>query len=117
MSQKDLTEKLHVYQELILMKTKIKDIKVINGDKMLYTLYMYNNRIFELQIKSYNTGYCRHLKNKEAIVAFLVEVHTKKTLVFKEAVEKITWEEIDNLVNEKIKEVEYNNGVQLKLQL
>lgn len=106
-----------MYQEQTLMRTKIKDIKVIDGDKMLYTLYMYNNRIFELQIKSYNTGYCRHLKNKEAIVAFLVDVHTKKTLVFKEAVEKITWEEIDNIINEKFKEVEYNNGVQLKLQL
>ena len=110
-------EKLHVYQELILMRTKIKDIKVIDEDKMLYTLYMYNNRIFELQIKSYNTGYCKHLKNKEAIVAFLIDIHTRKYLVFKEAVEKITWEEIDNLVNEKIKEVEFNNGVQLKLQL
>ena len=84
---------------------------------MLYTLYMYNNRIFELQIKSYNTRYCRHLKNKEAIVAFLVDVHTKKYLAFKEEVEKITWEEIDNMVNEKIKEVEFNNSVQLKLQL
>ena len=75
------------------MRTKIKDVKVIDGDKMLYTLYMYNNRIFELQIKSYNTGYCRHLKNKEAIVAFLVDIHTRKYLVFKEAVEKITCEE------------------------
>ena len=84
---------------------------------MLYTLYMYNNRIFELQIKSYNTGYYRHLKNKEAIVAFLIDVHIKRTLVFKEAVENITWEEIDKLINEKFKEVEYNNGVQLKLQL
>lgn len=110
-------EKSHVYQEQILMRTKIKDIKVIDGDKMLYTLYMYNSRIFELQIKSYNTGYRRHLKNKEAIVAFLIDIHTGKYLVFKKAVEKITWEEIDNLVNEKIKEVEFNNGVQLKLQL
>jgi hypothetical protein len=48
---------------------------------------------------------------------FLVDIHTKKTLVFKEAVEKITWEEIDNIINEKFKEVEYNNGIQLKLQL
>lgn len=110
-------EKSHAYQEQILMRTKIKDIKVIDGDKMLYTLYMYNNRIFELQIKSYNTGYCRHLKNKEAIVAFLVDIHTRKYLAFKKEVEKITWEEIDNLINEKIKEVEFNNGVQLKLQL
>ena len=92
------------------VRTKIKVVKVIDGDKMLYTLYMYNSRIFELQIKSYNTGYCRHLKNKEAIVAFLVDIHTRKYLVFKEAVEKITWEEIDNLVNEKIKAVEFNNG-------
>lgn len=99
------------------MRVKIKDIKVIDGDKMIYTLYMYNNRIFELQIKSYNTRYTRHLKNKEAIVAFLLDIHTKKYLTFKEAVEKITWEEIDNVINEKFKEVEYNNGVQLKLQL
>lgn len=99
------------------MRLKIKDIKVIEGDKMMYTLYRYNNRIYELQIKSYNTGYTRHLKNKEAIVAFLMDIHTKKYLIFKEAVEKMTWEEIDNIVEEKFKEVEYNNGTQLKLQL
>ena len=84
---------------------------------MMYTLYRYNNRIYELQIKSYNTGYTRHLKNKEAIVAFLIDIHTKKYLIFKEAVEKITWEEIDNIIDEKFKEVEFNNGIQLKLQL
>lgn len=99
------------------MRYKIRDIKVIDGDRMMYTLYMYNNRIFELQIKSYNTGYTRHLKNKEAIVAFMVDIHTKKTLVFREAVEKMSWEEIDQLINAKFKEVEFNNGVQLKLQL
>lgn len=99
------------------MRYKIRDIKVIDGDKMMYTLYMYNNRIFELQIKSYNTGYTRHLKNKEAIVAFMVDIHTGKTLVFKDAVEKMTWEKIDQLIDAKFKEVEFNNGVQLKLQL
>ena len=99
------------------MKMKIKDVKVIDGDKMLYTLYMYNKRVFRLIIKSHNKGYYRHLKNKEAIVAFLINIHTLRTPLFKEAVEKITWEEIDNIINEKFKEVEYNNGIQLKLQL
>ncbi len=99
------------------MRTKIRDVKVIDGDKMMYTLYMYNNRIFELQIKSFNTGYTRHLKNKEAIVAFMIDIHTKKTLAFKEAVAKISWEEIDQLIDAKFKEVEYNNGIQLKLHL
>lgn len=99
------------------MRYKIRDIKCIDGDRMMYTLYMYNNRIFELQIKSYNTGYTKHLKNKEAIVAFMIDIHTKKTLVFKEAVERLTWEEIDQIIDAKFKEVEFNNGVQLKLQL
>lgn len=96
-------------------RLKIKNIVVINKEKLIYTLYKYNNRIFELQIDSYKTNYKKHLKNKEAAVAFLTEIDTKNYLKFRKEVENINWEMIDNLFNEKIKEVEYNNGKQLTL--
>lgn len=94
---------------------KIKNVVVINKEKLLYTLYRYNNRTFELQIISYDTNYRRHLKNKEAAVAFLTETDTKNYLKFRKEVENVNWETIDSLFDEKIKEVEYNNGKQLKI--
>lgn len=97
------------------MRTKIKNLVVIDGDKMIYTLYRYNNRIFELQIASRVTGYRRHLKNKEAVVAFLTEVDTKNYIKFRTEVESISWETIDQLFDEKVKEVEHNNGKQLSI--
>lgn len=98
-----------------MSRLKIKNIVVINNEKLVYTLYKYNNRIFELQIVSRETNYKKHLKNKEAAVAFLTEIDTKNYLKFRKDVEKISWETIDNLFDEKIKEVEFNNGKQLKL--
>lgn len=98
-----------------MSRLKIKNIVVINNEKMIYTLYKYNNRVYELQIVSRETNYQRHLKNKEAAVAFLTETDTKNYLKFRKEVEKISWETIDNLFDEKIKEVEFNNGKQLKL--
>lgn len=96
-------------------RLKIKNIVVINNEKLIYTLYKYTNRIFELQIVSRETNYQRHLKNKEAAVAFLTEIDTKNYLNFRKEVEKISWETIDNLFNEKINEVEFNNGKQLTI--
>lgn len=98
-----------------MSRLKIKNIVVINNEKMIYTLYKYNNRVYELQIISRETNYQRHLKNKEAAVAFLTETDTKNYLNFRKEVEKISWETIDNLFDEKIKEVEFNNGKQLKI--
>ena len=98
-----------------MSRLKIKNIVVINNEKLIYTLYKYNNRIFELQIVSRETNYKKHLKNKEAAVAFLTEIDTKNYLKFRKEVEKISWETIDNLFNEKVKEVEFNNGKQLTL--
>lgn len=98
-----------------MSRLKIKNIVVINKEKLIYTLYRYNNRIFELQIVSHETSYKRHLKNKEAAIAFLTEIDTKNYLKFRKEVEKISWETIDNLFNEKIKEIEFNNGKQLTL--
>lgn len=96
-------------------RLKIKNIVVINNEKMIYTLYKYNNRVYELQIVSRGTNYQRHLKNKEAAVAFLTEIDTKNYLKFRKEVEQINWKTIDDLFNEKIKEVEFNNGKQLTL--
>lgn len=98
-----------------MSRLKIKNVVVINKEKLIYTLYKYNNRIFELQIVSRETNYKRHLKNKEAAAAFLTEIDTKNYLKFRKEVENISWEIIDNLFKEKIEEVEYNNGKQLKL--
>ena len=98
-----------------MSKLKIKNIVVINNKKLIYTLIKYTNRIFELQIVSRETNYQRHLKNKEAAVAFLTEIDTKNYLNFRKEVEKISWETIGNLFNEKIKEVEFNNGKQLTI--
>ena len=98
-----------------MSRLKIKNIVVINNEKLVYTLYKYTNRIFELQIISRGTNYQRHLKNKEAAVAFLTEIDTKNYLKFRKEVENINWEIIDNLFNEKIKEIEFNNGKQLTL--
>lgn len=96
-------------------RLKIKNIVVINNEKMIYTLYKYNNRVYELQIVSRETNYQRHLKNKEAAVAFLTETDTKNYLKFRKEAESISWEMIDNLFDEKIKEVEFNNGKQLTI--
>ena len=98
-----------------MSRLKIKNIVVINNEKLIYTLYKYTNRIFELQIVSHETKYQRHLKNKEAAVAFLTEIDTKNYLKFRKEVDDISWETIDNLFDEKVKEVEYNNGKQLTL--
>ena len=98
-----------------MARLKIKNIVVINKEKLIYTLYEYNNRIFELQIVSRGTKYRRHLKNKEAAVAFLTETDTKNYLKFRKEVEQISWEMIDNLFNEKINEIEFNNGKQLTI--
>lgn len=98
-----------------MSRLKIKNIVVINNEKMIYTLYKYNNRVYELQIVSRKTNYQKHLKNKEAAVAFLTEIDTKNYLKFRKEVEQISWETIDNLFNEKVKEVEFNNGKQLTL--
>lgn len=98
-----------------MIRLKIKNIVVINNEKLVYTLYKYTNRIFELQIVSRETNYQRHLKNKEAAVAFLTEIDTKNYLKFRKEVEQISWETIDNLFDEKIKEVEFNNGKQLTI--
>ena len=98
-----------------MSRLKIKNIVVINNEKLVYTLYKYTNRIFELQIVSRETNYQRHLKNKEAAIAFLTEIDTKNYLKFRKEVEQISWETVDNLFDEKIKEVEFNNGKQLKL--
>ena len=84
-------------------RLKIKNIVVINNEKLVYTLYKYTNRIFELQIVSRETNYQRHLKNKEAAIAFLTETDTKNYFNFRKDVEKISWETIDNLFDEKIK--------------
>ena len=98
-----------------MSRLKIKNVVVNNNEKFLYTLYKYNNRIFELQIVSRETNYKKHLKNKEAAVAFLTEIDTKNYLKFRKEVEQISWETIDNLFNEKIKEIEFNNGKQLTI--
>lgn len=98
-----------------MSRLKIKNIVVINNEKLVYTLYRYTNRIFELQIASRKTNYRRHLKNKEAAVAFLTETDTKNYLKFRKEVENVSWEMIDNLFKEKVKEVEFNNGKQLTL--
>jgi hypothetical protein len=98
-----------------MSRLKIKNIVVIDNEKFLYTLYKYNNRIFELQIVSRETNYKKHLKNKEAAVAFLTEINTKNYLKFRKEVNSISWEMIDNLFKEKIEEVEYNNGKQLTI--
>ena len=98
-----------------MTRLKIKNIVVINKEKLIYTLYKYNNRIFELQIVSRRTKYRRRLKNKEAAVAFLTETDTKNYLKFRKEVEQISWEMIDNLFNEKINEIEFNNGKQLTI--
>lgn len=98
-----------------MSRLKIKNIIVINNEKLVYTLYKYTNRIFELQIVSRGINYQRHLKNKEAAVAFLTETDTKNYLKFRKEVEQINWETIDNLFNEKVKEIEFNNGKQLTL--
>lgn len=98
-----------------MSRLKIKNVVVINNEKFIYTLYKYNNRIFELQIVSRETNYKRHLKNKEAAVAFLTETDTKNYLKFRKEVEQISWEIIDNLFNEKINEIEFNNGKQLTI--
>lgn len=97
------------------MRAKIKNLVVINGDKMIYTLYKYSNRTFELQIVSQVTNYKRHLKNKEAAVAFLTEVDTKNYINFRTTVENTSWETIDQFFDEKINEVETNNGKQLTI--
>lgn len=97
------------------MRAKIKNLVVINGDKMIYTLYKYSNRTFELQIVSQVTNYKRHLKNKEAAVAFLTEVDTKNYINFRTAVENTSWRTIDQFFDEKINEVETNNGKQLTI--
>lgn len=104
-----------MYQELTHMRAKIKNLVVINGDKMIYTLYKYSNRTFELQIVSQVTNYKRHLKNKEAAVAFLTEVDTKNYINFRTAVENTSWRTIDQFFDEKINEVETNNGKQLTI--
>ena len=104
-----------MYQELTHMRSKIKNLVVINGDKMIYTLYKYSNRTFELQIVSQVTNYKRHLKNKEAAVAFLTEVDTKNYINFRTAVENTSWGTIDQFFDEKINEVETNNGKQLTI--
>lgn len=98
-----------------MSRLKIKNIVVINNEKLIYTLYKYTNRIFELQIVSREAKYQRYLKNKEAAVAFLTEIDTKNYLKFRKEVDNISWETIDNLFDEKVKEVEYNNGKQLTL--
>lgn len=98
-----------------MSRLKIKNVVVNNNEKFLYTLYKYNNRIFELQIVSRETNYKKHLKNKEAAVAFLTEIDTKNYLKFRKEVEQISWETIDNLFNEKVKEIEFNNGKQLTI--
>ena len=98
-----------------MSKLKIKNIVVINNEKLIYTLIKYTDRIFELQIVSRKTNYQRHLSNKEAAVAFLTEIDTKNYSKFRKEVENTSWEMIDNLFDEKIKEVEFNNGKQLKL--
>lgn len=98
-----------------MSRLKIKNIVVINKERLSYTLYRYNNRIFELQIISHDTNYKRHLKNKEAAVAFLTETDTKNYLKFRKEVENVNWETIDNLFDEKVKEIEYNNGKQLTI--
>ena len=97
------------------MRAKIKNLVVINGDKMIYTLYKYSNRTFELQIVSQVTNYKRHLKNKKAAVAFLTEVDTKNYINFRTAVENTSWRTIDQFFDEKINEVETNNGKQLTI--
>ena len=66
-----------------MSRLKIKNIVVINNEKLIYTLYKYNKRIFELQIVSRETNYKRHLKNKEAAVAFLTEIGTYYALEYK----------------------------------
>ena len=98
-----------------MSRLKIKNIVVINKERLLYTLYKYNNRVFELQIVSKDTNYKRHLKNKEAVVAFLTEVDTKNYLNLKKATDATTWELIDYLFNEKIYETNFNNGMQLSI--
>ena len=55
------------------------------------------------------------LKTKKQQLHFLTEIDTKNYLKFRKEVENISWEMIDNLFNEKIKEVEYNNGKQLTI--
>lgn len=95
------------------MRTKIRNRFKQNGIVYDITLYRYNDRIFEGTVS--NRHFNRHLKNKDAVVAFLTETAPTNYLTFKKIVDSISWEEIDNLYNEKVKEVEFNKPKQFKL--
>lgn len=96
-----------------MRRLRIIDYKKINGELLKYIIYQYNERRFELTIKG--RIYNRHLKDKEAAVAFLTDVDTKKYLEFKKQCDNLTWETIKEVWDYKIKEVEFNNGKQLTL--
>ena len=95
------------------MRTKIKNRFRYNETIYDITLYRYNNRIFEGNVT--NKNFNRHLKNKDAVVAFLTETAPTNYLTFKKLVDSISWEEIDNLYNEKVKEIEFNKPKQFTL--
>lgn len=96
-----------------MKKLRIIDYKKINGKLLKYTIYQYNERRFELTIQE--GKYRRHLKDKEAAVAFLTDVDTKNYLEFKKECDSLPWEIITEVWDYKIKEVEYNNGKQLTI--
>lgn len=95
------------------MRTKIRNRFKYNGIIYDIVLYRYNGRTFEGNV--YNKNFTRHLKNKDAVVALLTEVAPINYLTFKKIVDSISWEEIDNLYSEKIKEIEFNKPKQFKL--
>ena len=96
-----------------MRKLRVIDYKKINGELLKYIIYQYNERRFELTIQG--RGYYRHLINKEAAVAFLTDVDTKKYMELKKECDSITWETIIEVWDYKIKEVEFNNGKQLTI--
>ena len=96
-----------------MRKLRVIDYKKINGELLKYIIYQYNERRFELTIQG--RKYHRHLKDKEAVVAFLTDVDTKKYMELKKECDNLTWEIIIEVWDYKIKEVEFNNGKQLTL--
>lgn len=96
-----------------MKRLRVIDYKKINGDLLKYIIYQYGERRFELTIQG--RAYYRHLKDKEAAVAFLTDVNTKKYIELKKECDNLTWETISEVWDYKVKEVEFNNGKQLTL--
>ena len=91
------------------MNEENNDFIITLGDKIATPYHFSNQKEAERAI----------MKKDWNLIATLVisiaENAIEKYLKFRKEVEDISWEMIDNLFNEKIKEVEFNNGKQLTL--